>query len=76
MNLKKQFTEIRNLIKQAKVKAFKAVNAELINLYWNIGKYISEKVKISDWGKSIVENLSEYLNQAEPDMKGFSSQNL
>ena len=76
MNLKRQFVEIRNMIKQAKTRAFKAVNAELIELYWNIGEYISDKVKKSDWGKSVVNNLSEYLILNEPDMKGVSSQNL
>ena len=48
----------------------------MINLYWNIGKHISQKIKSSEWGKGIVSNLSDYLKQTEPKVKGFSSQNL
>ena len=76
MKLERQFTEIYQLINKAKTRAFKAVNTELINLYWEVGKYISNKVSKQEWGKGIVENLSKYLNKTEPDLKGFSSQNL
>jgi len=76
MNLQKQFTEVKELINQAKTKVFRSINSELIALYWDIGSYISKKVKESDWGKSIVNNLADYIKQTEPDMKGFSSQNL
>ena len=76
MKLEKQFTEIQQLINRAKAKAFNAVNTELISLYWEIGKYISNKVANQEWGKGIVKNLSDYLNKVEPEMKGFSSQNL
>ncbi len=76
MELEQQFAEIRNLIIGAKTKAYRAVNSELITLYWNIGGYISEKINNSDWGKHVVNNLSDYLKQKEPHLKGFSSQNL
>ena len=76
MKLEHQFIEIRELIIQAKKNSYKAVNTELINLYWNIGKYISEKTNNSEWGKSVVSNLSDYLKQTEPNVNGFSSQNL
>ena len=76
MKLERQFSEIRNLINAAKARAFSVVNSELIHLYWNIGKYINEKINTSDWGKGVVNNLSVYLKQTEPDLKGFSSQNL
>jgi predicted nuclease of restriction endonuclease-like (RecB) superfamily len=76
MKLERHFIEIRKIINDAKARAFSVVNAELINLYWNIGKYISEKINNSGWGKSVVKNLSDYLKQTEPDLKGFSSQNL
>lgn len=51
MNLEHQFSEIRRLIKTAKENSYKAVNAELIDLYWNIGRYISRKIENSEWGK-------------------------
>jgi predicted nuclease of restriction endonuclease-like (RecB) superfamily len=76
MKLERHFIEIRAIINDAKARAFRVVNAELINLYWSIGKYISEKISNSEWGKRVVKNLSDYLKQTEPHLKGFSSQNL
>lgn len=76
MKLEKQFDKILNMITTAKEKAVFAVNTELISLYWNIGKYISNKIDSSDWGKGIVKNLAEYIDNNISDTKGFSSQNL
>ena len=41
--LQTQFSAIVQLIQQARTSAFKAVNTELINLYWNIGEYIAQQ---------------------------------
>ena len=76
MELQPQFEHIANLIAQAKQKAYQAVNIELINLYWDIGKYLHKQVENGGWGKSVVKQLSEYLKISHPNMKGFSSQNL
>lgn len=54
----------------------KAVNTELINLYWNIGKYISEQVARQAWGKSVVLQLARYIERNVPDLKGYSDKNL
>jgi len=74
--MKKEFTEIIHLIKQARINSFRAVNSELINLYWNIGEYISKKIKNADWGDSIVTELAKHIKSTEPEIKGFSDKNL
>lgn len=74
--MENKFTEIIHLIKQSRSNAIKAVNSELINLYWNIGEYISKKVEQSDWGKSVVQELSAVIQTNEPEIKGFSDKNL
>lgn len=51
-----RFTDIIQLIKQARTNAIKAVNAELINLYWNIGAYISQ----------VLENLFSRMIESKP----------
>ena len=71
-----RFTDIILLIKQARSQAFRAVNAELINLYWNIGAYVSNKLEQSEWGKSVVAELARYIQQNEPELKGFSDKNI
>ena len=53
--------EIRQKILDAQYNALKAVNKELINLYWDIGKMIVERQKKVGWGKSVVEKLSADL---------------
>ncbi len=72
----KRFTDIIQLIKQSRINAIKAVNAQLINLYWNIGEYISKKIEQSDWGDSVVAELAKYIQQNEPEIKGFSDKNI
>lgn len=72
----KRFTDIIQLIKQSRINAIRAVNAELINLYWNIGEHISNKIKQSEWGDSVVTELAKYIQQNEPDIKGFSDKNI
>ncbi len=68
--------EIKQRIYKSQYEAMKSVNTELIDLYWNIGKLIIEKQDQFSWGKSIVENLSNDLQQEFVGIKGFSSQNL
>lgn len=71
-----RFVDIVQLIKQSRSNAIKAVNAELINLYWSIGGYISEKLELAEWGDSVVSELAKYIQQNEPEIKGFSDKNL
>jgi predicted nuclease of restriction endonuclease-like (RecB) superfamily len=72
----KGFSEIINLIKQSRSNAIRAINAELIDLYWNIGKYISIKMDEAEWGDSVVLELAKYIQQNEPEIKGFSDKNI
>ena len=71
-----QFDEIISIIDNARTRAMKAVNAELIQMYWEIGAYVSERVKDGGWGKSIVTDFSAFLQTYYPTVKGFSAQNI
>jgi len=70
------FSDIIQMIKTARNNALRAVNSELINLYWNVGAYISQKVENSEWGQSVVKELSQFITRTEPEIKGFSDKNL
>ncbi len=70
------FNEIVNLIHSAKQKAYAQVNSTTIELYWNIGQYISTKAIKENWGKSIVKELAIYIKKQEPNSQGFSDKNL
>ena len=71
-----EYNEIISIIERARENAFRAVNRELISMYWDIGKYVSEKVKNDGWGKSVVTDFSKYIQFNHPDMKGFSASNI
>ncbi len=68
--------ELKTLIQKTQIKAAIAVNKQLLELYWSIGKSISEKVNKSNWGSSVVEELSKDLKKEFPNQKGFSRSNL
>lgn len=74
--IQEQFTDIIRLIKQSRSNAVSAVNTEMINLYWNIGQYIYNRLETAEWGKSVVKELAVFLQRTEPDLKGFSDKNL
>jgi predicted nuclease of restriction endonuclease-like (RecB) superfamily len=76
MELQKQFTEITSLIASAKSRAYQAVNRELVTLYWHVGEYVSKQVTLKAWGKSVVQELADYIQKSEPNIKGFSAQNI
>lgn len=68
--------EIKRRISEARVRATLAVNRELVELYWNIGKLIIERQKHERWGSSVIERLSKDLRRSFPDVKGFSASNI
>ncbi|MDA3838770.1 MAG: PDDEXK nuclease domain-containing protein [Candidatus Delongbacteria bacterium] len=68
-------SEIKERVRTAQYDAMKSVNTTLINLYWDIGKSLSDKQKES-WGKSVVSTLSKELQEEFPGSSGFSEANL
>ena len=70
------FAEVAGLIAAARQRALRTVNTVLIDLYWQVGEYISRKVAAEAWGKSVIQELADYLRRTEPDLRGFSASNL
>ncbi|MDR2781487.1 MAG: PDDEXK nuclease domain-containing protein [Holosporaceae bacterium] len=70
------FNDVIVIIENARSRAFQAVNRELIDMYWSIGRYISEKTKTDNWGKAVVERLSQTIQTKYVGIKGFSPSNL
>ena len=63
-------------VRTGQLAAFRAVNKELIELYWDLGKMIHERQQQYGWGKSIVEWLSKDLQKEFPAISGMSAANL
>lgn len=70
------FDEVIAIIDNARESAFRAVNRELINMYWDIGEYVSRRVSDGGWGKSVVKEFSDFIQSRYVGIKGFSPQNI
>ena len=76
-NINPIFEEIKGLINTSKNRVYSAVNTEMLNLYWNIGKIIMEIQQGNErasYGKAVLENLSKKL--INEFGRGFSVDNL
>jgi predicted nuclease of restriction endonuclease-like (RecB) superfamily len=68
--------EIKNRTRKAQYEALKAVNKELIALYWDIGRMIVERQQGQTWGQAVVIQLAKDLQADFPGMSGLSASNL
>lgn len=67
---------LKDRIIHARISAARAVNRELLLLYWDIGRGIVEKQRTAGWGDAVVERLSADLRAEFPDRRGLSANNL
>lgn len=76
VNYNNDFDNIIAIIEKSKMRAIRAVNREMIEMYWQIGQYLSEKSENDGWGKNTVQDFADYLKRTYPSASGFSAQNL
>jgi len=67
---------LKQQIKTEQVKAGLSVNTQMIMLYWDLGRQITEKQETAKWGSGLIELLSKDLMSGFPEMTGFSRTNL
>lgn len=68
--------EVLATVTTARLKAAQALNRELVALYWELGRLMSERQENAGWGDAVVDRLSRDLKREFPQMKGFSRRNL
>ncbi len=68
--------EVKERVRSAQYAALRAVNAELVGLYWDIGRMIVERQRDAEHGTAIAEQLSNDLRMEFPGIGGFSRRNL
>ena len=66
------FNKVLKTIQNSKQKALQQVNTTLIELYWEVGKYISVKTIKEHWGKGLVKELATYIKEQNPTIKGLT----
>ena len=74
--IENHFEQVHSIIHLHRSRALKVVNNENLLTCWNIGQYVSEKLKKSEWGSKVVTQLSEYLQIKDPSLKGYSRSSI
>ncbi len=64
-------SEVKERVRSARYAALKAVNKELVGLYWDIGRMVGERQQAEGWGKSVVKRLASDLQAEFPRGKRF-----
>src|SRR5438094_763711 len=68
--------EVKARIQRAQTRAIMAVNAELVRLYWDIGRLIGQRQEQEGWGAAVIPRLARELRNELPEVKGFSERNI
>ncbi|WP_415949907.1 PDDEXK nuclease domain-containing protein [Streptomyces sp. KLOTTS4A1] len=69
-------SDIKQAVDSARLRAQRAVNTELVQMYWEIGRLILERQQAEGWGTKVVERLAADLRTTFPNQRGFSRRNL
>ncbi len=69
-------TRIKDRIRHAQVKATLSANAEMILMYWDIGRMIHERQQHKGWGAKVIPKLAQDIRNELPEIKGFSERNI
>ena len=67
---------LKSAIQQSQLKAAKAVNTEMVQLYFVLGAAIAKKAEEAQWGDKVLESISNELQKELKGLRGFSAQNL
>ena len=71
-----EFQQIQGIISLHRSKALQIVNNENLLVAWEIGAFVSDRLKNSTWGSKTVKQLSEHLRAEDPTLRGYSSRNI
>jgi predicted nuclease of restriction endonuclease-like (RecB) superfamily len=68
--------ELKQRIRQERLRVVMAANAAMVLLYWDIGRAILDRQEQEGWGAKVIDRLSADLRREFPDMQGLSPRNL
>ncbi len=67
-----EFEQVQGIINLHRSRALQTVNNENLLTAWEVGAYVSARLKTTVWGSKTVTQLSEYLRKQDPTLKGYS----
>src|SRR5438874_6791106 len=68
--------DIKARIQQSRTRAIFSLNAEMIRLYWDLGRMIDERQQQEGWGAGVIPRLARELHNELPEEKGYSERNI
>jgi len=71
-----EFQQVQGIISLHRSRALQTVNNENLLMAWEVGAFVSTRLKNSVWGSKTVKQLSEYLRMQDPTLRGYSSRNI
>ena len=69
---REEFETVYGIISAHKKRAMSAMHNESLNMLWEVGAYISDRLKKAEWGDGVVRMLAEYIHTRSPKAKGWS----
>ena len=69
---KADFESVCNIIDGHRKRVVRAVNRESMLMVWEVGGFVSSKLKSSGWGDGVVRQLAEYIHTKDPALRGWS----
>ena len=67
--------QLKTQVRQARVRASRVVNTELLTLHWDLGRTILDRQEAEGWGAKVIDRLADDLRAAFPEMRGLSRSN-
>ncbi len=68
--------EVKDRIRRAQIRATMSANAEMLLMYWDVGRIVASRQETEGWGTSIIPRLSRDIRNDLPELKGFSERNI
>lgn len=70
------FEDVIGMIQQTRQQVLHLANKAMVDLYWRVGQYVSNKIATAEWGEGVVRQLADHIANSHPDIKGFSDKNI
>lgn len=72
LRYRQEFDEVYQIISAHRNRIVRVVNNESMSMVWEVGGYVSHKLRTSTWGDGIVRQLSDFIRTRAPKAKGWS----
>ena len=75
-NVEQGFKDVQNIISFHKERVYQVINTEIVITNWEVGRFVSNKIKTDGWGKGVVDGLVDFLKEVEPNLKGYNRRTI